>query len=383
MRLSVHENKIRRSVADWAAQFSVPEEEVRNYNRWVRGNSIPADKTYAVIQAVANPDKEVYLAIGTLPSGAAATPGLSATQAKTGSEVQRINGLVVIVAQSGDKATTLAERAGVELSVFLRNNDLSISDPIIPGQHYFLRKKHARASQSCHTVQASETLWSISQANGLQLKKLKKYNRIETDRDLKAGMTLWLTGMKPRNATQVTEQGPAIEVDATETFSWSPGTTAVESVNAAAVSEVKALPDSSRSAQTKSLPVPADSVTHVEPDVRPREHIVQPGETLYGLSKLYNVPVMDLVNWNQLDLQVGIRPGQKLILEPEQAATSVGEIAPEVTGDTSDLFHEVKSSDTLYSIARKYGVTIKELMEWNNKQDFTLSVGEKLRIRKE
>lgn len=92
---------------------------------------------------------------------------------------------------------------------------------------------------------------------------------------------------------------------------------------------------------------------------------------------------MDLVNWNQLDLQVGIRPGQKLILEPEQAATSVGEIAPEVTGDTSDLFHEVKSSDTLYSIARKYGVTIKELMEWNNKQDFTLSVGEKLRIRKE
>ncbi len=41
-----------------------------------------------------------------------------------------------------------------------------------------------------------------------------------------------------------------------------------------------------------------------------------------------------------------------------------------------------KSSDTLYSIAREYGVTIKELMEWNQKKDFSLTVGEKLRIVK-
>jgi membrane-bound lytic murein transglycosylase D len=43
--------------------------------------------------------------------------------------------------------------------------------------------------------------------------------------------------------------------------------------------------------------------------------------------------------------------------------------------------HEVKSSDTLYSVARQYGVTIKDLMEWNDKKDFSLSVGEKLRVR--
>ncbi|NOT74295.1 MAG: LysM peptidoglycan-binding domain-containing protein [Cyclobacteriaceae bacterium] len=43
--------------------------------------------------------------------------------------------------------------------------------------------------------------------------------------------------------------------------------------------------------------------------------------------------------------------------------------------------HEVKSSDTLYSVARQYGVTIKELMDWNEKKDFALSVGEKLKVR--
>jgi membrane-bound lytic murein transglycosylase D len=41
----------------------------------------------------------------------------------------------------------------------------------------------------------------------------------------------------------------------------------------------------------------------------------------------------------------------------------------------------VKSTDTLYSVARKYNVTIKELMEWNNKKDFTLAVGEKLTVK--
>ncbi len=42
--------------------------------------------------------------------------------------------------------------------------------------------------------------------------------------------------------------------------------------------------------------------------------------------------------------------------------------------------HEVKPADTLYSVARQYGVTIREIMEWNEKKDFSLAVGEKLRV---
>lgn len=42
--------------------------------------------------------------------------------------------------------------------------------------------------------------------------------------------------------------------------------------------------------------------------------------------------------------------------------------------------HEVQPSDTLYSVARQYGVTIKEIMDWNGKKDFGLSIGEKLKV---
>ncbi len=50
-----------------------------------------------------------------------------------------------------------------------------------------LGKKRARADESYHKVAAGETLWDISQQYGLQMKKLKRYNRIESNADPEAG----------------------------------------------------------------------------------------------------------------------------------------------------------------------------------------------------
>ncbi len=70
--------------------------------------------------------------------------------------------------------------------------------------------------------------------------------------------------------------------------------------------------------------------------------------------------------------QKGVLPEQELnaslLKEPSGAISPLGST------------HEVKSTDTLYSVARQYGVTIKELMQWNDKKYFSLSVGEKLKV---
>jgi hypothetical protein len=42
--------------------------------------------------------------------------------------------------------------------------------------------------------------------------------------------------------------------------------------------------------------------------------------------------------------------------------------------------HVVQKSDTLYSIARRYGVTVQQLMAWNDKKDVSLMPGEQLKI---
>lgn len=105
---------------------------------------------------------------------------------------------------------------------------------------------------------------------------------------------------------------------------------------------------------------------------------MQAKETLYSIAKMYNVGVMDLVKWNNLDLQLGLKIGQVLKTTENQTIKDVRAQQPPLRGSV----HEVKPSDTLYSIARLYGVTIKDLMDWNGKKDFSLSVGEKLKIQR-
>jgi membrane-bound lytic murein transglycosylase D len=108
------------------------------------------------------------------------------------------------------------------------------------------------------------------------------------------------------------------------------------------------------------------------------EHIVQPKETLYAIAHLYNIGVMDLVNWNHLNIQDGIKPGQHLKLYSDEPVSE-----PIANNTSEQILHEVKTTDTLYSVARKYGVTIKDLMDWNGKKDFNLTVGEKLKIMRQ
>ena len=99
---------------------------------------------------------------------------------------------------------------------------------------------------------------------------------------------------------------------------------------------------------------------------------------MYAIARQYGVGVMDLVEWNKLDLQQGIKPGQIIKLRNPITETQV---LPEIS-DVTVIEHIVRSTDTVYGIARKYGITIKDLMESNNKKDFTLAVGEKLKIPK-
>ena len=54
------------------------------------------------------------------------------------------------------------------------------------------------------------------------------------------------------------------------------------------------------------------------PAVGKDEHVVKAGETLYGIAKLYKLEVMDLVRWNNLNLQEGIKPGQVIKLKESQ-----------------------------------------------------------------
>jgi membrane-bound lytic murein transglycosylase D len=384
--LLVYESKNRKTLSDFAKEVSVDEVELRNYNKWTKSGDIPDDRTYVVVIPVAS---------GSVTPSMSSVPLASSTQvpapivAKTESVKRKVNGVLVIQAITGETPAKLATRAGVDLAAFLKWNDISYSTAIASGTFYFLGKKRVRAEEDYYTLQPGENLWDVSQRYGVQIKKLKKYNRLQ-NQSVKPGTTLWLSSMKPRSATNEPMPTEVIRVNEKDTFSWTANpeeditsvnetpiapADVTETINEAPANKI----DSVKNLQPVIKNVdPVDTMATIKveaPIVKKTEHVVGKGETLYAIAKQYNVGVMELVSWNNLDLQQGIKPGQILKLSENQPIT-------QANAETSvEIMHEVKPSDTLYSIARKYGVTIKDLTEWNQKKDFALTVGEKLRIK--
>jgi LysM repeat protein len=104
-------------------------------------------------------------------------------------------------------------------------------------------------------------------------------------------------------------------------------------------------------------------------------YTVQRGDTLNGIARKYGVTVRDLVVANDIINPNLIFPGQKLIVpgymspqpppEPEEPKPA----PPPSPPDEQYLVHTVTRGDTLSSIAKRYGVTLREIIEANDIED--------------
>ncbi len=95
-------------------------------------------------------------------------------------------------------------------------------------------------------------------------------------------------------------------------------------------------------------------------------YTVKPGDSLDKIARKFHVAVNEIIKENQLNNHI-IYPGQKLKI-PEKKRY---------------IIYRVKPGDTLSEIAQKFGVSIKEIVRANNlKRPYRLKVGQKLRIPK-
>ena len=137
----------------------------------------------------------------------------------------------------------------------------------------------------------------------------------------------------------------------------------------------------------ETVPLPTSQAPSIPEEVQPNEadsavvHTVAKGETFYSIAKIYQISVVDLIEWNKLTAQSKLYTGQQLSLFVRKSVKTVHGESASVAG-SEETYYVVKDSDTLYAIARQYGVTIKDLMTWNDKKELTVKEGEKLKIRK-
>ncbi|MBS1542325.1 MAG: LysM peptidoglycan-binding domain-containing protein, partial [Bacteroidetes bacterium] len=284
-----------QSVADIARSHSVDADQLREFNKWLKTDVVPDDKTYTFLV----PNGKTSENFGVLMVASAKPSGLTSG---VGGEIEKleINEIPAIRARAGDNAGKMAALGHISLNEFLSYNEIDITQPIKIGQVYFFDKKKKKASQELYRVKPGDDLWSVSQQFGVQQKYLRKYNNLDEKVALSPGNTL---NLAHRGVTSINE-GEVIVLNEQESFHW-------------------------------------------------EESMDDPDGSRLGSASLSEEKV-----------------------QPDQKSGIV-----DVTASAADQFHDVKPSDTLYSVARQYGVTIKDLMEWNDKRDFSISIGERLRIR--
>ena len=120
-------------------------------------------------------------------------------------------------------------------------------------------------------------------------------------------------------------------------------------------------------------------------------HVVQKGETYYGIAREYGLSLTELLELNNRTLSNNLEVGQRLKVpstdgKTEPVATKVTESPSAKTTSTptpSDVtFHTVEKGENLFRISKMYNISVAELQEWNNLSTAYVRVGQKIRVTK-
>lgn len=112
-------------------------------------------------------------------------------------------------------------------------------------------------------------------------------------------------------------------------------------------------------------------------------HKVAPKETLFALSRKYQVPVEQIVDANPR-IQSGLNVGQLVYIPRKTVAAMPAKAVAAATPRTfvvdarGNKIHTVEEKQTLFAIAKLYNISTADLKKWNKLTSNNVSVGDKL-----
>ncbi|MFZ5552405.1 MAG: LysM peptidoglycan-binding domain-containing protein [Bacteroidota bacterium] len=123
----------------------------------------------------------------------------------------------------------------------------------------------------------------------------------------------------------------------------------------------------------KNESIQTDPVVTKDTTLKPgdKKHIVQKGETLYGISKKYGVADTKIAEWNP-EVKNGLKEGMVLIIRNDKTNTGVknnietNPIDRTGKGEIVLAEHVIQKNETVFSICSKYKVSADSLKLYNN-----------------
>jgi LysM repeat protein len=309
----------------------------------------------------------------------------------------QINGLPAVYARTGQTPEQVANENELGAWQIYKYNDLQKGEKLDPGEIVYLKPKRRKGLVAVATVKEGQDMRDVSQEYGIKLKQLYKRNNLKPGQQVKPGQVLSLQHKNP-TTPELLESVP-VKPEVPEPDTAPVVVPAPENENSV-FHEVKvgetlfsiaqehgvSVDDLTRwnKLESTSLKVgqllllkngvkanPKDSVSAPRSTAQVtktmRYHVVIKGETVYSIAKLYSQPVDSIIAWNNI-VNGAIFPGKEIIVS--QPTVRVPSSVP--------VSYTVQSGDTLYSIARKYGVQVEFIRTKNNLDGDKIKVGQVL-----
>jgi membrane-bound lytic murein transglycosylase D len=418
-----------KSLKEIAKEVDVPEDLLTNYNKWLHVKKIPADENYIVIVPLQHVENIALIAQRqnvVAPDFDEVRQNVPQVMSRLNQEMPflvTINSLNGIIAPEGSTLASLASQGDLSIKDLMKYNDLEPGQEIKEDQVYYLEKKRKRGKIYFHTVEKNETLWAISQKYGVKLSRVAKFNRLEESSALTNGLVLWLNRKRPSDIPpRIIKEEPEkiiiaeklnngegrdliasseifkMEVSRLEEtvnldslVSQTADTVRLEASDATDTlgsfsGEQNFEETVARQAEDSDNTEGADSGLADEksrdnsendeafPSGQVRIHKVSQGETLFSIARVYGISVEDLKKWNFIEDANSIKMDQelKIVQEKIQLQSDLGKTYTK---------HKVSAGDTLYRISKLYNVSLDDLLKWNNKNSSELKIGEMLLIK--
>lgn len=256
----------------------------------------------------------------------------------------------------------------------------------------------AKRNYLVHTVKSGETISKIAAKYGVTKNDLADANNISTKSRLYKGVKLKIpvSNISENNFAFNTNTETAGDNSSDEYVSPYANLNKENSTNTGETTEEVAFVSEENENESEIPETKTELATIIPEGTVPVNYRVKKNDSLLGIADLFNTRVSDIRNWNNIPYTATIAIGQNLtVYVPEKqkdfyaSLDNQTPIEKSITKNTvtknnsSYSYHTIRKGENLNSIARKYGVDINTLRDWNNLSGNTILAGRRLKIYSE
>ncbi|AXY25171.1 hypothetical protein CL176_03500 [Suicoccus acidiformans] len=412
-----------------ARQHGVSVADLKAWNNLSSNLIHPNQKLY-----VSNPNVKPAVSNQPVAKPQAQAPTPSATQAAQTYTIQRGDYLNKIARQHGVSVADLKAWNNLSSNLIHPNQKLYVSNPNVKPavSNQSVAKPQAQAptpsatqAAQTYTIQRGDYLNKIARQHGVSVADLKAWNNLSSNL-IHPNQKLYVSNprvqAKPVSQPEPTAPKPvATQTQAAQTYTIQRGDylNKIARQHGVSVADLKAWNNLS-----SNLIHPNQKLYVSNPNVKPavsnqpvakpqvqaqtpsatqavQTYTIQRGDYLNKIARQHGVSVADLKTWNNLSSNL-IHPNQKLYVSNPNVKSSPAGSAQETKGSnnestqalttpqaptrvaqpaavpTAPKTHTVQKGEYLYLIAKRHGVSVDQLKQWNNLSSNTLYTGTNL-----